>query len=91
MNCGAIPETLLESEFFGRVKGALISANSSGKDGLFEQAKHGILFLDEASDLPLSLQLKFLKFLQDRYCRRLDGVKKNRSASLCRKEIKRAK
>ena len=74
VNCGAIPETLLESEFFGYEKGAFTGANSSGKTGLFEQANNGTLFLDEVGDLPLNLQVKFLKVLQDRYCRRLGGT-----------------
>jgi PAS domain S-box-containing protein len=74
VNCGAIPEALLESEFFGYEKGAFTSADSSGKAGLFEQANHGVLFLDEVGDLPLNLQVKFLKVLQDRYCRRVGGT-----------------
>jgi PAS domain S-box-containing protein len=75
VNCGAIPEALLESEFFGYEKGAFTSANSGGKAGLFEQANHGVLFLDEVGDLPLNLQVKFLKVLQDRCCRRVGGTK----------------
>ena len=74
VNCGAIPETLLESEFFGYEKGAFTSASGSGKAGLFEQANHGILLLDEVGDLPLNLQVKFLKVLQDRNCRRVGGT-----------------
>ncbi len=73
VNCGAIPETLLESEFFGYEKGAFTGASSSGKAGLFEQATSGILFLDEVGELPLNMQVKFLKVLQDQYCRRVGG------------------
>ena len=75
VNCGAIPETLLESEFFGYEKGAFTSASRSGKPGLFEQADQGILFLDEVSELPLNLQVKLLRVIQDRRCRRLGGVR----------------
>ena len=75
VNCGAVPETLLESEFFGYEKGAFTSASNKGKPGLFEQANHGILFLDEVGELPLNIQVKLLKVIQDRHCRRLGGVK----------------
>lgn len=75
VNCGAVPEALLESEFFGYEKGAFTNAASSGKAGLFEQANRGILFLDEVGDLPNNLQVKFLKVLQDRHCRRVGGTK----------------
>lgn len=75
VNCGAIPETLLESEFFGYEKGAFTSAAQAGKAGLFEQANGGILFLDEVGELPLNLQVKLLKVIQDSRCRRLGGVK----------------
>jgi PAS domain S-box-containing protein len=75
VNCGAIPENLLESEFFGYEKGAFTGANSGGRAGLFEQANHGILLLDEVGELPLNLQVKFLKVLQDQCCRRVGGEK----------------
>ena len=75
VNCGAIPENLLESEFFGYMKGAFTGAASQGKAGLFEQANQGILFLDEVGELPLHLQVKLLKVIQDRRCRRLGGTK----------------
>ncbi len=65
VNCGAIPETLLESELFGYEKGAFTDARSKGKKGWVEAANHGTLFLDEISELPLSLQVKLLKFLDD--------------------------
>jgi len=75
VNCGAIPENLLESEFFGYKKGAFTGAGNSGKAGLFEQANHGILFLDEVGELPINLQVKLLQVIQDRRCRRLGDVK----------------
>jgi PAS domain S-box-containing protein len=75
INCGAIPENLLESELFGYEKGAFSGALTQGKPGLFEQAGGGIVFLDEVGELPLSLQVKLLKVLQDQKCRRLGGIK----------------
>ena len=75
INCGAIPENLLESEFFGYEKGAFTGATREGKPGLFEQANGGIVFLDEIGELPLSLQVKLLKIIQDQKCRRLGGSK----------------
>lgn len=75
VNCGAIPEALLESEFFGYEKGAFTSASRSGKPGLFEQANGGILFLDEVGELPFNLQVKLLKVIQDHSCRRVGGVR----------------
>ncbi|RYM02701.1 PAS domain-containing protein [Sporolactobacillus sp. THM7-7] len=65
LNCGAIPDDLLESELFGYVKGAFTGANTSGKKGYFEQANGGVLFLDEIGELPLKLQVKLLRVLQD--------------------------
>ena len=75
VNCGAIPDNLLESEFFGYLKGAFTGADSKGKAGLFEQANKGILFLDEVGELPLNLQVKLLQVIQDRRCRRLGDNK----------------
>ncbi|MGF7035102.1 transcriptional regulator with PAS, ATPase and Fis domain [Paenibacillus mucilaginosus] len=66
VNCGAIPEALLESELFGYVKGAFTGANASGKQGYFQMANKGILFLDEIAEMPLSLQVKLLRALQER-------------------------
>lgn len=66
VNCGAIPETLLESEFFGYVKGAFSGANPNGRIGKFELANRGIIFLDEIGDMPLHLQVKLLRVLQER-------------------------
>lgn len=63
VNCGAIPEQLLESEFFGYVGGAFTGASKNGKKGLFETANGGTLFLDEIGDLPFNLQVKLLRAL----------------------------
>lgn len=66
VNCGAIPETLIESELFGYEKAAFTGANPSGKAGLIKMANGGTLFLDEIGELPLHLQVKFLQFLQEK-------------------------
>ncbi|WP_163469932.1 sigma-54-dependent Fis family transcriptional regulator [Fusobacterium sp. IOR10] len=66
VNCGAIPESLIESEFFGYVKGAFTGANPNGKIGFFEQANNGTIFLDEIGDMPLNLQVKLLRVLQEK-------------------------
>ncbi|MGM0852393.1 MAG: sigma-54 interaction domain-containing protein [Bacillota bacterium] len=66
INCGAIPETLLESELFGYKKGAFTGANNSGKVGLVEKANGGTLFLDEIGELPLTLQPKLLQLVQNK-------------------------
>ena len=73
INCAAIPETLLESELFGHERGAFTGANAK-KIGKVEQASGGTLFLDETGDLPLSLQAKLLRFLQERVIERLGGT-----------------
>jgi two-component system response regulator AtoC len=68
VNCGAIPENLLESEFFGHTKGAFTGANSA-KRGLFVEADQGTIFLDEIGELPLNLQVKLLHVIEDQNVR----------------------
>ena len=73
VNCGAIPETLLEAEFFGYRKGAFTGANDD-RDGFFQAAQGGTLFLDEIGDLPLAMQSKLLRVIQERAVRPIGAV-----------------
>jgi transcriptional regulator with PAS, ATPase and Fis domain len=74
LNCGAIPESLVEAELFGYEKGAFTGAQAKGKPGYFELANGGILFLDEIAELPLSSQVKLLRFLEDGHVMRVGGT-----------------
>ena len=75
VNCSAIPAELFESEFFGYESGAFTGANKKGKSGIFELAKDGTVFLDEIADLPLNMQAKLLRVLQEKEVRRVGGEK----------------
>ncbi len=74
IDCGSMPETLAESELFGYEKGAFTGANER-KEGLFELAAGGTFFLDEITNIPDSVQAKFLRVIEERRCRRLGGKK----------------
>lgn len=73
VNCGAIPENLMESEFFGYKKGAFTGANQD-KEGMFQAASGGTLFLDEVADLPLPMQVKLLRAIQEKKVRMVGGT-----------------
>lgn len=73
INCGALPENLIESELFGHVRGAFTGAVAN-KRGLFEEAAGGVLFLDEIGELPLAVQVKLTRALQERAIRRVGGT-----------------
>jgi PAS domain S-box-containing protein len=74
VNCGAIPEPLVEAELFGYERGAFTGAQAKGKAGYFEAAEGGTLFLDEVAELPLSSQVKLLRFLEDRRITRVGAT-----------------
>jgi len=74
INCGAISKNLIESEFFGYDKGSFTGANKEGKLGLFELAKDGTIFLDEIGELPLDMQVKLLRVLQEGEIKRVGGI-----------------
>lgn len=74
INCGAIPDNLLESELFGYESGAFTGSRRQGKTGLFEAANHGTVFLDEISELPLNLQVKILQVIQEKQVQRVGGI-----------------
>lgn len=72
VNCGAIPSELMESEFFGHIKGSFTGAEAD-KEGLFQAANAGTLFLDEVADLPLAMQVKLLRVIQEKTVRPIGG------------------
>ena len=76
VNCGAIPETLMESEFFGHRKGAFTGANTD-HEGFFQAANGGTLFLDEVADLPLVMQVKLLRAIQEKKVRKLGATQED--------------
>ncbi|PLX70173.1 MAG: hypothetical protein C0602_06745 [Denitrovibrio sp.] len=75
VNCAALPESLLETELFGYEAGSFTGADKQGKPGLFEVAKNGTLFLDEIADIPMNMQGKLLRALQEQKVRRIGGTK----------------
>lgn len=76
INCGAIPENLLETELFGYERGAFTGSRKEGKKGLFEAANNGTVFLDEISELPLNLQVKILQVIQEKAIQRVGGLER---------------
>lgn len=75
INCGAISQTIIESELFGYEKGSFTGASTSGKMGLFEAANHGTIFLDEIGELPYTMQVKLLRVLQEQEVVRVGGTR----------------
>ncbi|MBS7526248.1 sigma 54-interacting transcriptional regulator [Fusibacter paucivorans] len=78
VNCAAIPENLLETELFGYEEGAFTDARRGGKPGRFEQADNGTIFLDEIGDMPLLMQAKILRVLQERVVERVGGTNRKK-------------
>lgn len=76
LNCGTIPEELLESELFGYEEGSFTGARKEGKIGLFQAAHKGTIFLDEIGDLPMSMQVKLLRVLQDKEIRKIGSTQR---------------
>jgi len=76
INCGAIPDNLLESEFFGYESGAFTGSRKEGKKGLFESAQGGTIFLDEIAELPLNMQVKILQVIQEKEIQKVGGVER---------------
>ena len=76
VNCGAIPETLMESEFFGYRKGSFTGADND-RDGFFHAANGGTLFLDEVADLPLPMQVKLLRVIQEKKVRKVGAIQED--------------
>ncbi len=76
VNCGAIPENLMESEFFGYKKGSFTGADTN-RDGFFQAANGGTLFLDEVADLPLAMQVKLLRVIQEKQVRKIGDTQEN--------------
>jgi two-component system response regulator PilR (NtrC family) len=76
VNCGAIPENLMESEFFGYKKGAFTGAEAD-RDGFFQAASNGTLFLDEVADLPLAMQVKLLRAIQEKKVRKVGSTQED--------------
>ncbi|MFC4801618.1 sigma 54-interacting transcriptional regulator [Neobacillus sp. GCM10023253] len=74
INCAAVPDNLLESEFFGYIEGAFTGAKKGGKPGLFEKAHNGTVFLDEIGEIPLSMQAKLLRVLQEKVVMRVGST-----------------
>ncbi|MEJ8544454.1 sigma-54 interaction domain-containing protein [Brevibacillus borstelensis] len=74
INCGAIPESLMEAELFGYEAGSFTGGNKNGRKGLFEAAHNGTIFLDEIGELPYALQVKLLEVLQEKQIRRVGGT-----------------
>lgn len=93
INCGAIPEQLMESELFGYEGGAFTGATKGGKKGRVEMAHQGTLFLDEIGEMPLTLQVKLLDFLQDGSFTRVGGTKRlivdNRIIAATNRDLKK--